>query len=110
VFQRHAYIPVVQPVEGNPLNRAQNVTALENHFDKVYDAKEYCRRPFEKVKNTKTGDIDKRFIQNEAVSEDRLLSLRCNTSERIDEPDESIDYVITDPPYYDNVQYRALSS
>ncbi len=109
VFQRHAYIPVVQPVEGNPLNRAQNITALENHFDKVYDAKEYCQRPFEKVKNTKTGDIEKHYIQNESVSEDRLLSLRSKTSERLDEPDQSVDYVITDPPYYDNVQYSELS-
>ncbi|RLM63875.1 hypothetical protein DVK05_13270 [Halorubrum sp. Atlit-8R] len=109
VFQRHAYIPVVQPVEGNPLNRAQNITALENHFDKVYDAKEYCQRPFEKVKNTKTGDIDKRYIQNESVSEDRLHSLQSKTSERLDEPDQSVDYVITDPPYYDNVQYSELS-
>ncbi len=109
VFQRHAYIPVVQPVEGNPLNRAQNITALENHFEKVYDAKDYCDRPFEKVKNTQTGDIDKRHIQNESISEDRLVSLHSKTSERLEEPDESVDYVITDPPYYDNVQYSELS-
>lgn len=32
-----------------------------------------------------------------------------SASERLVEDDESVDYIITDPPYYDNVQYSTLS-
>ena len=109
VFKRHAYIPRVQPVESNPLNTQGSVTSLQNFFEKVYNAKEYCERPFEKVKNRQKGKVEQFYIESEDISENRVNSLNCETSERIDEDDESVDYVITDPPYYDNVQYSELS-
>ncbi|WP_458210971.1 DNA methyltransferase [Haladaptatus sp. NG-SE-30] len=109
VFERHAYSPKVQPVEPNPLNIAGNISSLKNFFDKVYDAKEYCERPFEKVKNRKKGDVEQFYIERESISEDRVSGLNCKTSERMDEDDKSVDLVITDPPYYDNVQYSELS-
>jgi adenine-specific DNA methylase len=100
-------MPKVQPVEGNPLNRKDNLSSLTSAFRKVYDAKEYAEHPFEKVKEK--GSVNKYEIQNETVSEDRLKSLNCRTAETLDEEDGSIDYIITDPPYYDNVQYSELS-
>jgi adenine-specific DNA methylase len=109
VFSRHAFIPRVQPVEANPLNHEDNVAALEGFFDRALRVKEYCERPFEKLKNRKTGDVSDHYIQNEEIREDRLLDLRCKTSESITLEDESVDYIITDPPYYDNVQYSELS-
>jgi adenine-specific DNA methylase len=109
VFETHSYVPRFQPIEGNPLNHEHTANAVENFFEKVYDAKEYCERPYEKVKNTKTGDLDEHYIQGETVTEDSLLSLSCSTSERLELDDGSVDYVITDPPYYGNVQYSELS-
>lgn len=109
VFERHAYIPRVQPIEGNPINSHGSRNALQNFFEKILRAKEYCERPFEKVKNQKTGDVEQFYIENESIEEDRVKELNCTTAERIDEDDESVDYVITDPPYYDNVQYSKLS-
>jgi len=109
LFKRHAYIPRVQPVEGNLLNSEGTLISLKNYFDKVYNAKKYGKRPFEKVKNNKTGDVEQFFVDNENVSEDRVAGLNCKTAERMDEDDESVDLVITDPPYYDNVQYSELS-
>ncbi|ALG81908.1 adenine-specific DNA methylase containing a Zn-ribbon [Halanaeroarchaeum sulfurireducens] len=108
-FERHAYIPRVQPVEGNPLAE-EGLASVRNFFEnKTLSAKEYCQHPFEKVKNTETGEVKKHLIQGEKVSEDRLLSLKSKTSEKLDEDDETVDYIITDPPYYDNVQYSELS-
>lgn len=107
VFERHIYMPKVQPVEGNPLNRKDNLSSLTSAFRKVYDAKEYAEHPFEKVKEN--GSVNKYEIQNETIAEDRLKSLNCRTAETLDEDDGSIDYIITDPPYYDNVQYSELS-
>lgn len=109
VFERHAYAPKVQPIETNPLNSKGNLSSIQNAFGRVYDAKEYCERPFEKVKNKKKGDVEQHYIQGESISEDRLKDLSCSTSEHIDMEDGSVDYVITDPPYYDNVQYSELS-
>ncbi|WP_135807378.1 DUF1156 domain-containing protein [Halorussus marinus] len=109
VFKRHAYIPRAQPVESNPLNHDENVASLNNAFRKVYRAKEFCERPFEKVKNRKNGDVEQFYVESESITEDRVSSLNCKTSERMEENDESVDFVITDPPYYDNVQYSELS-
>lgn len=107
VFERNAYVPKTQPVEGNPLCEKAIISSVENFFEKVYRAKEYCDQPFEKVKEN--GSVNKHLIQNETISEQRLEDLKCKTSEKLDESDDSIDYVITDPPYYDNIQYSELS-
>ena len=107
VFERQSYIPRVEPVEGNPINSDENIVAVQNFFEKVIDAKKYCERPFEKLKED--GDVVQHYIQNESVKESRLKSLSCGTSENLDIPDGEVDYVITDPPYYDNVQYSELS-
>jgi adenine-specific DNA methylase len=109
VFERHAYSPKVQPVEPNPLNGAGNISSLKNFFDKVYDAKQYCERPFEKVKNRKKGNVEQFYVDSKSISEERVAGLNCATSETLNEADESIDHIITDPPYYDNVQYSELS-
>lgn len=107
VFRRHAYVPKVQPIE--PSIFGNHNASLENAFKKVVRAKEFCERPFEKVKNYQTGNVEQFYVDSESVSEERVTSLNCKTAERIDEKDESIDLVITDPPYYDNVQYSELS-
>jgi len=109
LFKRHAYIPRVQPVEGNLLNSSGTLISLKNYFEKVYKAKEYGQRPFEKVKNKKSGEVEQFYVENETVSEDRVIGLNCKTAEHLSEDDESVDYIITDPPYYDNVQYSELS-
>jgi adenine-specific DNA methylase len=109
LFKRHAYIPRVQPVEGNLLNSTGTLISLKNYFQKVYKAKEYGQNPFEKVKNNETGEVEQFYVEDEEVSESRVECLNCKTSEHLDQADGSIDYVITDPPYYDNVQYSELS-
>jgi len=109
VFKRHAFVPRVQPVEANPLNGYTTLTSVVNFFQKVYRAKEYCQRPFEKVKNKQTGDVEQFYVNKENISQSRVKSLNCKTSELLDEEDSSVDYIITDPPYYDNVQYSTLS-
>ncbi|WP_227355757.1 DUF1156 domain-containing protein [Haladaptatus salinisoli] len=107
VFPRQSYIPRAQPVEGNPLNSDGNIVAVENFLINVVEAKEYCERPFEKMKEN--GKVVPHYVQNESVSQSRRRQLECKTSERLNLDDESVDFVITDPPYYDNVQYSELA-
>ncbi len=109
VFERHALVPRVQPVEGNPVNRQDTSNTIQTFFKKTKKAKKYCKEPYEKVKNTRTGEVEKFETQNESITEDRLKAHHCKTAEVMNEDDESIDYIITDPPYYDNVQYSELS-
>ncbi len=109
VFERHAYIPRVQPIEGNPINSMNNSNALTNFYDKIVEAKEYCDRPFEKIKNQQTGDVEQYYVNNESITSERVSGLYCTTAEGLNQGDDSVDYVITDPPYYDNVQYSKLS-
>ena len=108
-FNRHAYIPRVQPVESNPLNSLENSTAVENFSSKVIEGKRYCERPFEKIKNRQKGQVEQFYVESEDITESRVAALNCKTAERMDEEDKSVDFVITDPPYYDNVQYSELS-
>ncbi|MEZ3118181.1 DUF1156 domain-containing protein [Halobaculum sp. MBLA0147] len=107
VFARKSYIPRVATVEPNPINTIDNVTSVGNFLGFVADAKEYCQNPFEMVKED--GDTEKYPIQNERISEGSVRSLKCKTSENIELEDGEVDYVITDPPYYDNIQYSELS-
>lgn len=107
VFARKSYIPRVSTVEANPINTIGNVASITNFIKFVVDAKKYCREPYEMVRED--GETVRYPIQNESVSDDRYLSLNCKTSEKMDIEDESIDYVITDPPYYDNIQYSELA-
>ncbi|MFC7195353.1 DUF1156 domain-containing protein [Halosimplex aquaticum] len=107
VFARKSYIPRVATVEPNPINTIENVTSVSNFLGFVADAKEYCQNPFEMVKED--GDTKKYPIQNERISEDNVRSLKCKTSENLELEDGEVDYVITDPPYYDNIQYSELS-
>lgn len=109
VFERHAFIPRVQPIEGNPINRQSNSNSIQNFYNKVVAAREFCERPFEKIKNPVSGDVEQFYVNDESVSENRVAGLNCKTSERLERDDKSVDYVITDPPYYDNVQYSKLS-
>ncbi|MDS0297541.1 hypothetical protein NDI76_02140 [Halogeometricum sp. S1BR25-6] len=106
-FERHAYVTKVQPVECNPLTTFEAYGSFKKFVRIVADAKEYAENPFEKVKEN--SSVNKYEILGESVSEDRLINLYNKTSERLKEEDESVDYVITDPPYYDNVQYSELS-
>ncbi|MWV64052.1 hypothetical protein GRS48_04325 [Halorubrum sp. JWXQ-INN 858] len=109
IFERHSYSPKVQPVESNVISNEGTISSLNNFFRKVYHAKQYCQEPFEKVKNQKTGDVEQFYIPSESIQESRVKHLNCKTSERLDQTRGSVDYVITDPPYYDNVQYSELS-
>ena len=124
LFSFHAYIPPSMPVEHNIWGAYKNTDAVigrgsfVSFYKRIISAKEYCKKPFEKL--ITSGANKTIFIQNEEIngrlagSYEELLGdknclLFCNTSETLDLPDTSVDAVITDPPYFDNVMYSELS-
>jgi hypothetical protein len=83
-----------------------------NIITKYAKAKQFCHQPFEIVhENNKkrrvamTGE----YIGHQRHGEQgRQVSLRCSSSTEAHLPENSVDAVLTDPPYFANVQYAEL--
>ena len=86
-----------------------------NVIEKYARAKEYCAAPFEmlhknghKVRMPIKGEwIGERSSRSDG-DETRLVELACASSTRVALPPASLDAVVTDPPYFANVQYAEL--
>jgi len=86
-----------------------------NIIDKYAKAKSYCNQPFEirYLKGRKTMvHIPEEWIgdqRNDGPSaEKRQVNLYCQSATSADIPPNSLDAVLTDPPYFGNVQYAEL--
>lgn len=86
-----------------------------NILEKYVRAKEYCDRPFEVRQSA--GRKSKILIDGEwigetrngsVVKESRDVDLRCADSASAEMIPNSVDAVLTDPPYFGNVQYAEL--
>ncbi len=82
-----------------------------NIVEKFCKAKEYCAHPFEirqhgsrKTQVPVTGE----WIGNGRGSDHRQVHLICGSATQAELPSESLDAVLTDPPYFGNVQYAEL--
>ncbi len=82
---------------------------------KYAKAKEYCQRPFEvsHQNGRKTlVHIEGEWIgdtrTNNGRAERRSVDLRCATATQAELEPRSLDAVLTDPPYFGNVQYAEL--
>ncbi|MBC7233334.1 MAG: DUF1156 domain-containing protein [Chloroflexi bacterium] len=120
-FGLHAYHPIERPAENNVWGTVFGRGTFAKCFEKVRRAKAYCQAPYERLANwrgqrysKRTGNerIEGRLVSNfgELERTDRSALLRCQSSEDLSFiPDQSVDAVITDPPYFDNVQYSELA-
>lgn len=86
-----------------------------NIVEKFTRAKQYCDQPFE-VKHL-NGRKSLVFLRGEWIGdgrgdnetvETRRVDLRCGSATRADLSPGSLDAVLTDPPYFANVQYAEL--
>jgi len=115
-------------VHGFPVHRVQCEAALigvprvgsggYRHFLAKYaTAKRYCREPFETV--VVDGRKKKQHIAGESIASNlvdgpadltskRATLLRCASIGVEGLPESSVDMVLTDPPYFANVQYSEL--
>ena len=117
LFAHHAYIPPAQVAETNPWGRGMGfLTCYANFREGV----EYRNNPWNanrgenpKPARVTIGDgFEGRLASSYAdlVQNDRNALLRCGTAEDLSFlPAQSVDAVITDPPYCDNVMYGELA-
>lgn len=120
-FGLHAFHPIERPTENNVWGTAFGRGTFVKCFKKVRRAKAYCQKPYERLLNLHGKRYNKRTgnerIEGQLVRDfdelrytDHAALLRCQSSEDLPFiPDESVDAVITDPPYFDNVQYSELA-
>ena len=120
-FGLHAYHPIERPTENNVWGTEYGRSTFVKCFEKVRKAKVFCEKPHERltIDNNKRyskqtgnerieGDIVERFGEIEKTEHAALLN--CDTAEDLSFiPNRSVDAVITDPPYFDNIQYSELA-
>ncbi|RKD21391.1 Adenine-specific DNA methylase, contains a Zn-ribbon domain [Caminicella sporogenes DSM 14501] len=121
LFGIHAYTVPVRPVENNVWGTKIGRGTFIKTINKVIEAKKFCRKPYEskyisgKLVKEYTGESikskvtykPKKFYNNSEY--DTLILNR--SSRNLDQvKDKSVDLILTDPPYYDNLNYSELAN
>lgn len=120
-FGLHAYHPIERPAENNVWGTRYGRGSFIRCVEKLRKGKVYCQKPYERlvdaddrrrIQFTGAERIEGHVVSNfeELLYQERGALLRCQSSEDLSFiPDQSVDAVITDPPYFDNVQYSELA-
>ncbi|HEY8598607.1 MAG TPA: hypothetical protein VIL85_09265 [Thermomicrobiales bacterium] len=124
MFSHHILKPERTPLEANLWGTPKSSGAFSTLFrSRLLRAMEYRDHPFElrptQVKGKTVGEkvYDLSAPMGRAVVEDyqafavdpNVVYLACGDSAHTDLPDNSVDLVITDPPFFDNVHYSELA-
>ena len=116
MFRVHAFHPSLNPTENNIWGAKYGFGTFSNMMKKLIEAKEYNERPFEKFVNSygKTGKKHMRIkvigkLGNIFNDSNSNVMLMAGDSSYLPIPDNSVDAVMTDPPYFGNVMYSELS-
>jgi len=123
MFSHHILKPERTPLEANLWGTPKSSGSFSTLFEsRLIRALDYCENPFEispTYKNGKTNgekvyglscplgtDIAESFTE---FQENKDLYLSCGDSAKTDLRTESVDAIITDPPFFDNVHYSQLA-
>lgn len=121
MFAHHILKPELTPLEANVWGTPSSSGSFSTLYkSRILRALEYKRQPFELRVNGSKATGDKVFgisdpVDRNIVSTYQLFKsakdvyLSQGDSSRTDLPDRSIDLVITDPPFFDNVNYSELA-
>ncbi len=121
VFSHHAYSFPYTALENNPVFSKRRSGTLKRLFsDRIVRATRWAARPVErrivgkgKEKVTIRGEIDggrPAHTWQDLTKGVRRFLVRQGDSAGLDVPEGLVDFVVTDPPYYDSVQYSDLST
>lgn len=103
LFSVRAFRHVPRPVELNPWVDGSGRGSFPNTIRKLMQAAAYARAPKEPV-------LAGGFRPVPSVKSDEAPVVRCGTSQNLSFlPDASVDLVLTDPPYFDNIAYSELA-
>lgn len=107
LFSVRAYRHVTRPVEINPWVKKGGRGTFPNSVRQIEQAANWLRAP--KEPEVQGGFREVRNLEIENRSPDSVQIYHAN-SKRLDFiHDSSIDLILTDPPYFDNIAYSELS-
>jgi putative DNA methylase len=120
VFSHHAYSFPYTSLENNPVFSRRTSGTLRRLFDdRIKDASIWAGAPIERKlarsgwrKVAVLGEVDggsECSSLEQFAHGNRRFILTQGDSSRLSLADKSVDYVVTDPPYFDSVQYSDLS-
>lgn len=120
MFAHHILKPERVPLEANLWGTPKSSGSFSTMFEgRIRRALDYADNPFELGSNN-GGKADKIYGLSEPVGtpvaddygafkEGARVYLSCGDSGSTDIPDRSVDAVLTDPPFFDNVHYSQLA-
>lgn len=126
IFSHHAYVHPGEPLENNPLGTQgrQSGTFRYLYEYRLQKALDFQQKPIERVLNDDGTVEEKRSIKGEQIggkpadtigellTQDKTHYLNRGDSGNLpfaDKLNGKVDAIITDPPYYDSVQYSELA-
>lgn len=123
MFAHHILKPERVPLEANLWGTPKSSGSFSTMFEgRIRRALDYAENPFELqiAQNNGRRATEKVYGLSEPLGFDiadshgefahgRRVYLSCGDSGRTDIPDRSVDAVITDPPFFDNVHYSQLA-
>jgi putative DNA methylase len=119
MFSHHILKPERMPIEANVWGTPKSSGSFSNLFkSRLLRAIDYRESPFE----VKTKGSGKAYFTSTPFSglveknwpiqgnfKKRGIYLSCGSSDETCLPDKSVDLVVTDPPFFDNVHYSELA-
>ena len=119
MFSHHILKPERMPIEANVWGTPKSSGAFSTLYkSRLLRAIEYRKAPFEitlngsgknfKCNSPFTGEIMD-TLPADSYLKHRKIYLTCGSSDHTELPTESVDFVITDPPFFDNVHYSELA-
>ena len=120
MFAHHILKPERVPLEANLWGTEKSSGSFSTMFEgRIRRALDYADDPFE-LRVSKGSKTEKVFGLTEKIgaqvagdyatfARDARIYLSCGDSGSTDLPDRSVDVVLTDPPFFDNVHYSQLA-
>mgnify|MGYP001773490584 CR=1 FL=1 len=105
LFARKDFAPVNFPLEQNVWGSKFGRGSFKHTFERILKGKEYNLSPFERKYE---GNKIKRIYLDEKIGEGEW-KLYCDDARNMDKYlKEKVDLVITDPPYFDSINYSEV--
>lgn len=121
IFFNHAYVPIAMPVENCIWGAKLGTGTFNKTIQKILRGKRFNKNIYDlsakKLENGRYGSVqifNGDVVEANPVTEYSRMDgkhplLKCSDSRNLDFiPDESVDMVLTDPPYGANVMYSEL--
>jgi putative DNA methylase len=119
LFAHHILKPERTPLEANVWGTPKSSGSFSNLFkSRLLRALDYREAPFEAALNSSGKTFYASSVMAAQVNVDKAatgdwpkhsINLSCGSSAATSLPDASVDLIVTDPPFFDNVHYSELA-